>query len=267
MSLSSCFQFRMSDRKQLKSLQKAGVEAEVGEKKGVNRNIHYTLAGKSSEKPLAVFIHGSPGSSSNYLQYAQDSILLEEFQVLLIDRPGFGHSGFGNSEPQMDIQAEELNAVLEQFQNNGSIYLIGHSLGGPIICRMAMEMPGAYEGLLIIAGSVSPELEPEEKWRKTLNKKGLRWVLPRSFRVSNQEILPAKQELHEMDSLWPRITSKVSILQGEMDKLVPPGNAHYAEQMLINADVEKIMLPEEDHFIPFTQPELLRSTLLDLYRR
>ena len=81
--------------------------------------------------------------------------------------------------------------------------------------------------------------------------------------VSNQEILPAKQELIAMESLWKQITCKVVIMQGGEDDLVPPDNADYAEKMLINAKSIKVLrLPNENHFIPFTKPELLTEVLL-----
>lgn len=264
MGCQSCFQFRSSERKQLKALADlpATCKVEVGQKIGNQRSIHYTLVSSDTSKPLAVFIHGSPGSSDNFLHFAQDTVLLARYDVLLIDRPGFGYSDFGQSEPSIENQSIILGEVLSQFPHS-QVYLVGHSLGGPIIVRMAMDSPLAYEGLLIVAGSVSPELEPQEKWRPILAHKGVRWILPRSFRVSNDEILPAKEELLKMVPLWKRITCPVQIIQGGSDKLVPAGNEDFAEEMLVNASsVSVYRLPEENHFIPFTKPQLLTDALL-----
>lgn len=255
-------QLRLSDKKQRSKLEKAGVEAELGFFETSKRAIHYTFAGKDSSKPLAFFVHGSPGSSSNFLDFAKDSALLEMYQVVLIDRPGFGYSDFGKSEPSIEEQALILNEVIAQIPAS-KIVLIGHSLGGPIIARMAMDTAKKIHGLFIVAGSVDPELEPKEPWRKPLNSKWLRWMMPRSFRVSNQEILPAKEELQRIEPLWPNITSHLVIIQGEKDKLVPPGNADYAEKHAVNAaSIKKIMLEKDNHFIPFSKPELIVEELL-----
>ena len=187
------------------------------------------------------------------------------FKILLLDRPGFGHSSFGKSEPSLNKQAAILNQVVKQFKAPHTI-LIGHSLGGPIVARMAMDTTYRYKGLMLVAASVSPELEPEEKWRKPLNWKIIRWIIPRSFRVSNQEILPAKEELENMEHLWPLIKAQVCVMQGERDKLVPPGNADYAEEMLVNASKLKVLRFEKsNHFIPFTEPELMTEQLLSFY--
>ncbi len=263
--LSSCLQFRVAEKKQERQFHNLGIEVELGSLMGLDREIHYTLSGRDSSKPMAVFVHGSPGSSSNFLSFAKDSSLLEKYQVLLIDRPGFGYSGFGNSEPSLQRQALIINDFLKNFHAN-KIVLIGHSLGGPIICRMAMDTSAVYHGLLIVAGSIDPDLEPKEPWRKPLNYKIFRWILPRSFRVSNQEILPAKKELQEMEGLWPLIEIPSCVIQGGKDKLVPPANADYAEEMLINVEKLKIVrLPEANHFIPFSQPELMVAELLEFF--
>jgi pimeloyl-ACP methyl ester carboxylesterase len=262
--LSSCLQFRMSDKRQTRKLKRAGVVPELGLVNGQGRDIHYTLAGKDSSKPLVLFVHGSPGSSSNFLRYAKDSALLQQFQVLLVDRPGFGYSDFGDEEKSILKQAEILNDVLQQFKASKKV-LVGHSLGGPIIARMAMDSTAEIDGLVIVAGSVSPELEPEEAWRKTFNKAWLRWVLPKLFRVSNQEIIDVRQDLIAMEDGWKNIRIPVRIVQGGKDKLVPAGNADYAKQMLINSpDVHIHMLVDENHFIPFTMPEVVRQAILEL---
>lgn len=263
-SCQSCFQFRKSDKQQYKELKEIGqhFSLDLGKKRGLDRDIHYTYVSKKDAlRPLVVFVHGSPGSSSNFLHFATDQLLLDSFDVLLLDRPGFGYSDFGNSESDMLRQASILNEVVSQFPAH-STFLVGHSLGGPIIANMAMKKPDAYEGLLIVAGSVSPELEPEENWRVPMNSAALRWLMPKSFRVSNQEIIPAKEKLLEMESEWVKIRSTVQIIQGGKDRLVPPGNDDYAKKMLVNAkEVKVYRLPEEDHFIPFSEPQLIREAL------
>ena len=260
----SCFQFRLSDKKQwleLAEINKTN-QVEIGERDCDGRIIHYTLVHSDYNLPLAVFVHGSPGSSSNFLSFAKDTNLLKKYNILLVDRPGFGYSDFGKPVTSIAKQANLLNLFLGGFNYSKTI-LVGHSLGGPIICRMAIDEPSKYKGLFIVAGSVSPELEPEDKYRYVLNSKLVRWMLPNTLDVSNQEILPAKQELLNMEPFWKNISCKVVIMQGQDDNLVPPRNADYAEKMLVNAsELKVIRLAEMNHFIPFTKPELMTDVLL-----
>lgn len=260
----SCIKLRTSENKQLKKLAKIPKRftIDIGYKQGGGRSIHYTLIASDSTKPLAVFVHGSPGSSDDFLQFAQDTSLLSHYDVLLLDRPGYGYSGFGSSEPSMETQSLILREFLEQFSYN-NLYLVGHSLGGPIIARMAMDAPSSFAGLLLVAGSVDPELEPQEKWRHFLAKKMVNWLVPTVFSVSNDELIPAKKELIKMEVLWHRITCPVQIIQGGKDRLVPAGNEDYAETMLVNAQWIKVhRLPMENHFIPFTKPYIVTEALL-----
>jgi pimeloyl-ACP methyl ester carboxylesterase len=264
MLMGSCLQFRYTDRKQRNELD------EIGEKHTViidkikvsERELHYTLVKAADSLPTAVFVHGSPGSSSNFIQYAKDNRLLSAYNVLLVDRPGFGYSGFGDSEPLLSKQATLMNGLLDSLEITQRV-LVGHSLGGPIICQMAMHAPKTTKALLIVAGSVSAELEPKEPWRKPLSSRALRWILPKSFRTSNDEILETKGELIRMEKDWSKVFCKVTILQGKKDRLVPYENAIYAERKLVNAKEVKVkLLDNENHFIPFTKPELITKELL-----
>jgi hypothetical protein len=77
---------------------------------------------------------------------------------------------------------------------------------------MAAEYPDLVDGLIIVAGSVDPELEPDETWfRAPLSTPFLSWILPRSFRVSNEEIYQLKPELERMLPLWKEVHCPVII--------------------------------------------------------
>jgi len=206
------------------------------------------------------------GRLAIFLHFAKDSQLLKAYDVLLIDRPGYGYSDFGAGEMSISKQASIFNEIISQF-NYKDVFLVGHSLGGPIICLMCMERPKMYKGIQIVAGSVAPELEPHAWWRKPLNNKLIRWITPKSFRVSNQEIMHLPSELEKMTSHWSEITCDVQILHGDRDKLVPRGNADYAKKMLKNANsVVVFRYPELGHFIPFEYPEYRIEGLLSFGR-
>ena len=227
------------------------------------RDMHY-VATLDKGQPIAIlFLHGSPGSWSAYKDFLKADSLEQHAQLLSADRPGFGYSGYGEAEPSLEKQAQLLAPILEAHAHQ-KIILVGHSLGGPLIVKMAMMYPYAIHGLVIVAGSVAPELEPEEKFRPFLARKIIRRLIPGSFRASNEEILPLKGELEAMQKDWYKITVPVWILHGEKDKLVPVGNAAYAKKMLVNAPTQVIHFPEENHFIPWSAPKELSQAILSL---
>jgi pimeloyl-ACP methyl ester carboxylesterase len=244
---------------------------EKKEKKGTlhqyefdHQKINYLKVG-DEELPLVVFVHGSPGSLSAFIDFMADTVLLSKAQLITVDRPGFGESNFGYGEKSMARQSSVLKPLIEKNKLSRRVILVGHSMGGPVISRMAMDYPELIDGLVIVAGSIDPDLEPNETWfRAPLATPFLRWILPRSFRASNQEIYHLKPELQEMLPLWEKIKASTIIIQGKKDVLVDPSNAYFAKKMIVNAPLELVMVDEMNHFVPWSNPELIRSAIIKL---
>jgi pimeloyl-ACP methyl ester carboxylesterase len=229
-----------------------------------HQKINYLSVGDDTS-PLVIFVHGSPGSLSAFIDFMADTALLKKAQLISVDRPGFGESNFGYGERSVKRQAAVLKPILEKHKTNRPIILVGHSMGGPVISRMAMDYPELVDGLVIVAGSIAPDLEPNETWfRAPLATPFLRWILPRSFRASNTEIYHLKPELQEMIPLWPTIKAHTIVIQGKKDVLVDPGNADFAKKMMVNAKVELVLVESMNHFVPWSNPELIRVAILKL---
>jgi pimeloyl-ACP methyl ester carboxylesterase len=263
-ALHSCVSFRMSAKEVEEFFEKRNLPAVQRKYSEGFRNIHYVQAGDTTQ-PLVVFVHGSPGSLSAFIDFLTDSALLKKSLLITTDRPGFGYSNFGVAEPSLEKQAALLRPILEKHKHNRPIILVGHSLGGPVIARMAIDYPELIDGLVLVAASIDPALEPNETWfRAPLATPFLRWILPRSFRASNEEIYQLKPQLEQMLPLWKNITCPVYVVQGKQDNLVPAGNADFARKMLINAPVTLVWKDDMDHFVPWSNPELIRESILKL---
>jgi pimeloyl-ACP methyl ester carboxylesterase len=262
--MDSCMQFRMSKSEidnYFANKEKKGTfhSYEIGK-----RVVTYVKAGDEN-LPLIVFVHGSPGSLSAFIDFLADTTLLKKTQLITVDRPGFGASNFGYAEPSLQKQAACLKPILESHKANRPIILVGHSLGGPLIARMAIDYPELVDGLVIVAGSIDPELEPNETWfRAPLATPFLKWILPRSMRASNDEIYKLKPELQEMLPLWKNITTPTIVIQGKKDRLVPAANANFARKMMVNAPLKIVLVDGMDHFVPWSNPELIRNAIVEL---
>lgn len=228
------------------------------------RVITYVKAGDEN-LPLVIFVHGSPGSLSAFIEFLADTTLLKRAQLITVDRPGFGASNFGYAEPSLKNQAAYLKPILEANRKGRPVILVGHSLGGPLIARMALDYPELVDGLIIVAGSIDPELEPNETWfRAPLATPFLKWILPRSMRASNDEIYKLKPELQELLPLWKNITQSTIVIQGKKDSLVPPENATFAKTMMTNAPLKIVLKDDMDHFVPWSNPELINNAIFEL---
>src|SRR5260221_5629646 len=177
--LDSCMQFRMS---------KTEIEAYFAKKEkkgslhsypvGKNRIINYLKVGDEN-LPLFIFVHGSPGSLSAFIDFMADTALLNRAQLITVDRPGFGASNFGYAEPSLEKQAAYLRPILEENKNHQPIILVCHSLRRPVTAPMAMDYEELVDGLVIVAGSIDPALEPNETWfRSPLATPFLKWMIP-----------------------------------------------------------------------------------------
>lgn len=259
---SGCFSFRMSNREINKYVSELPRGAEYAQYELDHRQMHYISTG-GKDLPVVIFIHGSPGSLSAFTHFLKDSTLSNQMQLITIDRPGFGQSNFGWSEKSLKKQSQLLKPILDRNQsNNAPVILVGHSLGGPLIARMAMDFPDLVDGIIMVAPSIDPALEPEEWYRPLLYSTFFRWIVPKSIRVSNDEIFFLKEELEEMLPLWKNITMPVSVIQGGKDNLVPPANADFAKKMLTNTTPRMILKEDMNHFVPWNNTELIKDEIL-----
>ena len=227
------------------------------------RPLHFVEVYKdrhTTSKPLILFVHGTPGGWDNQIRFLGDQSLRDAFHMIALDRLGHGEST-GAVEPSLQAQAASLKPLLDRATAGAGVILVGHSLGGPIIARTAMDYPEKIAGLVLMASSANPR-----RSRKLYNLVGgvppIRWLLSEQLGRANQEILPLKKELTAMLPLWERIRVPTTVIQGQKDKLVDPSNALFIQTALVNAPVTMILPPEADHFLHWRQPQLLVDVLL-----
>lgn len=210
-------------------------------------------------KPLIIFVHGTPGSWAEYTAFLTNDFLRDHFHMISVDRLGHGGSE-GKVEPSLTAQAASLKALLSKNTSDSGVILVGHSLGGPIIARTALDYPEQVGGLVFIASTADPK--HSHRWYNTLGGfLPISWFVPRNLRRANKEILPLKKQLKAMQPLWQNIKVPTTIIQGGKDKHVNPKNAEYIQKALVNAKVNRVILPEADHFIHWENPQLLVDAL------
>ncbi len=226
------------------------------------KDLHYLQTGKP-DAPTLVFVHGSPGSWDAWKSYLSDSTLREHFRLIAPDRPGFGYSDFRKSMDLAD-QTRLLNALLEELNNGLPVTLIGHSYGGPLIVNMALEAPRQYHNLAIVSGALDPEAEKPEKWRRLFMHFPFKYLVPGSFRPSNDELWWLKEDLLIMRSRLGELTQNVTIIHGTADRLVPFTNVAFMQEAFTGVEsLRTFPLEEERHFIVWEREEFIKTTLLN----
>ncbi|MDX2247871.1 MAG: alpha/beta hydrolase [Bacteroidia bacterium] len=229
------------------------------------KKIHYACIGEDT-LPAIIFIHGSPGTWDAFSRYFKDSTLLNHFRMLSVDRIGYGKSDH-EPESSVKMQAELIKPLLDMVPDSLPLILVTHSFGGPIGFRLAMDYPEKIDGMVALAGLADPEKEKRVYWlQKPFRSKWLRWLLPPDMDISNREIVPLKQELYEMVPMWEKIKTPTIVIQGDKDMLVNKTHADFIEKMM-PGNLRIIRLPEENHFIPWTQDKLVVESIMEVYGR
>ena len=109
--------------------------------------IHYVEKG---EGRTLLLVHGLSGSLHNF-GYALTERLAERYHVVAIDRPGCGHSERdSDEEARLPRQAALIAEFIEKKGLEKPI-IVGHSLGGAISLRLALDHPELVGGLAMIS--------------------------------------------------------------------------------------------------------------------
>lgn len=98
-----------------------------------------------------VFVHGGPGSNSNYFEVTQSATLLaKQFSMVYYDQRGSGRSGSPKNKnfslPRMLQDLEEIR----QYLGYKKWAVMGHSFGGIIATQYAKDYPVTVSKLLLI---------------------------------------------------------------------------------------------------------------------
>lgn len=229
--------------------------------KGTRRQLQFVSMGDVSARPL-VFVHGSPGSWEGWVHFLNDPELTANYQVIAIDRDGYGGSGAGVSEPSLKAQAEDTIEILDFIGARQPAIFVGHSYGGPLIAKIAMMNPARTAGLVFVAASVSPDLEKTKWFQIPAMWWPIKSLIPTDLRVCNEEILALKAELTAMMPDWKNISAKTALIQGNQDPRVAPENLDFLVSHLNSKSVVKVFrISDMNHFVPWKRPDLIKQAI------
>ena len=120
----------------------APVRVEAG-----GRAIRYLEAGTQHQGRPVVLIHGFGGDLNNWL-FTQPS-LAETHRVIALDLPGHGGSSKDVGSGDLATLSRTLSAFLDVL-DIPKAHLVGHSLGGAVALRIALEHPARIASLSLI---------------------------------------------------------------------------------------------------------------------
>ncbi len=261
--LNSCMSMRPSDDKARQYFEEQGVKATIHHDTFDNRPIRYIEGGLQNEEnaPLVVFVHGAPGSYDAFQTYLCDTVLKEKARMVTIDRLGYGYSDYGNAEPSIATHAAMVKHIVDQFPAQ-QVLLVGHSYGGPIVAKCAMDHPDQIASVIMLAPVNDPENEQIftvsyfSKWKVT------KWMLPKALQVAGVEKFSHATALADIAEGWRTLQVPITHIHGKKDNIAPFINMEFSKQQIPADYLTAIELEEGNHFIPWQNMDVVKEIIL-----
>jgi pimeloyl-ACP methyl ester carboxylesterase len=242
--------------------------------------------------PTLFFLHGANANAREFLPLAER--LEPEHRALLLDRPGYGHSGRPRGAEHIETQARYAARALE-LAGAGPAILVCHSLGCGVGLRLALERPALVRGMVLIAPASHPYPGPNAWWTRLaanplvgplfaglvvpslaplaagaaiantfrpapapkdyFAEAGVGLAFrPSAFRASAREVVATKKEYQQQAPRYGEIEAPAIILTSDKDRVVSPRRHARALAEGLQA-AELVMLPNAGHMPHRTRPD------------
>ena len=153
-------------------------------------------AGPAGAREAVVFVHGNPGSRTDWLELVRAVGTLG--RAVALDMPGFGQADKPRGYPyQVSSYADFLQGALGELGID-RVHLVVHDLGGPFGMLWGLQHPDAWASIVLINVGILPGYRwhaMARRWRTPLLGEFVqawipRWAWRRSMRRSNPKGLP-----------------------------------------------------------------------------
>lgn len=237
---------------------------------------YYAYQGDDAARPALVLIHGAGGT---HLHWPSGVRRIPGYRILAPDLPGHGKSG-GRGLQSIDAYVDALLAWMQAVDLHRAVFA-GHSMGGAIALRLAIEHPQHVFALgLLGAGArlrVSPEIlrytASETTFQGALDLI-VEWAFSRHAperlvalaRERMAETRPsvlhgdylACDEFDEIERL-SQVTQPAIVITGQEDRLTPPRYAQFLADGIPNAGLH--LVPQAGHMVMLEKPAHVASLL------
>jgi len=105
---------------------------------------------RGQEGPVVLMIHGASANAQEFTDTLAPR-LSDTHRVLMADRPGHGYSARPKEGSSLEVQAAQMAGVLEALAPGEKAIVVGHSFGGGVALRLALDRPDLVAGLVLAA--------------------------------------------------------------------------------------------------------------------
>src|SRR3990167_10354252 len=112
---------------------------------------YYFYNPKNKEKNTIIVLHVWRSDSSVWFKFLDDE-KFNDYQIYLIDLPGYGKSEIPKEPFDLKKYAKVMNSFIKKVNIKNPI-AIGHSFGGALIIKLASDYPDDLKALVLIGAS------------------------------------------------------------------------------------------------------------------
>lgn len=112
-------------------------------------------AGGARGGPPVLLIHGASGSQIEWRDCPLSRDLARDHCLIAYDRPGLGDSARHDGDWRLERQALAARRALERFKARPAV-VVGHSFGGAVALRLALEARELVAGLVLLCPASHP---------------------------------------------------------------------------------------------------------------
>jgi pimeloyl-ACP methyl ester carboxylesterase len=231
--------------------------------------VRYKVAGREGGEPV-ILVHGLSGSMRWWTENVEP--LARQYRVYLVDLPGFG--AMRRFPLRQGVQAA-TDWLIRWMESIGvrPAHLVGHSMGGHICLRIAMERPDLVNRLALVApavwfvrGSLLARISPLMEETRRMSPRFMARLSYDALRADPVALLRSARDLLREDVTrnLTAIQAPTLLIWGEHDALVPLSTAHELRRLIPNSRL--LVLKGANHVPMFHDARRFNAAMLQFLR-
>ncbi len=228
-------------------------------------------------KPFVIF-HGW-GSNSTRWSIVAEQLSQQGYKVIVPDLPGFGESTALSTAWNMNNYIKWVEEFVKEL-NLEEFYLMGHSFGGALACKLAIKYPQEVKKLfLVAAASVRKKTVTKSTYKNLSKVVKIFSFLPfyELFRKSFYKFIIRKSDyVHVPDQMKETYKNVISedlsqftgfirtptvIIWGDKDQSTPIEDAYFMNSKIKNSKL--VVIAGAGHALNKECPEILAEKILE----
>lgn len=148
----------------------------IGELVTVNGARVHVIERGDADEPVVLMIHGASANAREF-SWTLAPPLETDHRILMADRPGHGYSDRPADAEMLKVQAKQMAGLLDAVAPDRKAIIVGHSFGGAVALRLALDAPGKVNSLVLLAPVTHDWGEGGTQWYNNVTRTpGIGWL-------------------------------------------------------------------------------------------